>query len=86
MTNDDERRQTTNHSTIKYNKIVVRMPALEAWAISPNHHSTISHTAFHIFNTTHLMSRTSYPVPHDSCLKHHIPYSMSQTYPSQTVL
>ena len=42
---------------------------------------------FHISNqithatlcTTYRISRTSYPVPHDSCLKPHIPYSISES-------
>ena len=42
---------------------VVRMPALEARAISPYHHSTISHTAPHF----------TYPIQHTSCRVPHIP-------------
>ena len=60
MTNDDDDDddERTNHSTIKYNKLV-RMPALEARAISPYHHSTIAP-----YLTPHRISQTQYNTPH----------------------
>ena len=75
MTNDDERRRTTNHSTIKYNKLV-RMPALEARAISPYHYSTISHTAAHF---TYPIQHNSCPVPHIPCHMTHVSNIISRT-------
>ena len=67
MTNDDNDERTNERTIAHLNIILVRMPALEARAISPYHHSTISHTAPHF---TYPIQHTVYPVPH-------IPYHMT---------
>ena len=75
MTNDDNDNDDDDHSTIKYNK-TVGMPALEARAISPYHHSTISHTAPHF---TYPIQHTSFPVPHIACHMTHVSNIISRT-------
>ena len=74
MTNDDN--NDDDHTTIKYNKRLVRMPALEARAISLYHHSTIPHTAPHFANP---IQHTSCPVPHIPCHMTHVSNIISRT-------
>ena len=77
MTNDDDDDDEQRTSIAQLNIIrLVRMPALEARAISPYHHSTISHTAPHFANP---IQHTSCPVPHIPCHMTHVSNIISRT-------
>ena len=75
--NDDNDERTNERTSIpQLNRLLVRMPALEARAISPYHHSTISHTAPHF---TYPIQHTSCPVPHIRCHMTHVSNIISRT-------